>query len=148
MPHPFAIIPRIRTYALHLIIAGLIGVSGIGCDASKNSTSGPAWTPAQQQLIDAWPTTTEGILKNLRSSVEIVNRLQPDRVVVAQIALTRDVPASEIILWFKEFPRSSFITFYLRAGKSGGGFYNFDPDARLQARMADPLAGGATHRQR
>jgi hypothetical protein len=34
-----------------------------------------------------------------------------------------------VIALFKQFPSSSFVTFYLRAGKIGSGFYNFDPES-------------------
>jgi hypothetical protein len=127
MPTPQTTITRsLLTITLTI---GLLTLAGFGCNGPKSDEPTPRWTPAQQQLIDAWPTTQEGILKNLRASVEAMNTFAPDRVVIGQIALTKDVPASEVIGWFKQFPSSSFVTFYIRAGKIGGGFYNFDPEA-------------------
>lgn len=118
----------IRSLLIITLTTGLLALTGLGCNGLKSGEGAPRWTPAQQQLIDAWPTTTEGMLANLRASVEVVSKLKPDRIIVSQIAFKNDLPASEVIALFKQFPSSSFVTFYPRAGKIGGGFYNFRPE--------------------
>lgn len=111
-----------------LLVSSALLLGGIGCNGATSGV--PAgWTPAQQQLIDSWPTTTAGMLANLRASVEVVSKIKPDRVVVSQIALTKDLSATDVIHWFEQYPSSSFVVFYVDAGKIGGGFYNFRPEA-------------------
>lgn len=118
--------PTVRRLGLAILLMLLLG--GMGCSSSTPAKQPWTPTPAQQQLIDNWPTTTEGMLANLQASVKLVSTLSPDRIVVTQIAFKTDLPASEVIHWFENFPSSSFVTFYLRAGKIGGGFYNFHPE--------------------
>lgn len=156
MPNTTTTTNRSRRLTAALIAACFLALVGAGCNGFKAGEPASPWTREQQDVIDSWPTTTEKMLKLLRTDTEFVSRYQPDRIVVSQIALAKDVPASDVINWFKQFPQSSFITFYLAAGKIGGGFYNFRPetpakDVALQDfkdMQAESLASAKVHLER
>jgi hypothetical protein len=119
--------PTVRRLGFAILLMLLLG--GVGCNSSPPAKQPWTPTPAQQQFLDNWPTTTEKMRDFLQGSAGLVAKLQPDRVVVSQIAFTKDLSATDVIHWFEQYPSSSFVVFYVAAGKIGGGFYNFRPEA-------------------
>ncbi len=145
MPHPISRMSPSRRFLFGLFATlTLAALGGSGCNGFKAGESAPPnW--AVQKFIDNWPTTHADMLAMLRAGVEVQSAANPERVVVAQIALKREIPAREVITWFKSFPSSSFVTWYTRAGEVGGGFYNFNPEMPAKDELLSELA--AAHQQ-